>query len=477
VAARPLPDVVRTVLVDRGGAPLHFVLAHVALALDGTPEALRWLSVALALGTIPLCFELGRRLSGWPAGVTAAAVASASTMLGIYGSFGRMYALFAFVTALAAVLFVRALHLRTRRAALVAAAAAVLLPAAHPYGLLVVAAEGCVALAVWRGRPLRPALEVAAVGLLAVPFAVASLRLADRYEADVGGRAIISAPDALRYLRHVLAAFAGGHGVLFAVFLGLGIGGLAVLARREPAFAAFTCLAVAAPVVFLLVVGTAEGADQLYARHLIFALPLWSAAIGAGVATATARLGEPGQAVAVAAVAAVAVLAPAGGARDPRDAVSGTPGRLAAPAAQVEADAAPGDVLFPYSPVYLAALPAAREGVVVTRAGADLLLRGLDDAEYPVRRVFVALQLDRVELDGEIETPEGIEAHVYPSWLLLEAEGPLADREAVLVALAEALGAARAATADDFRFAAQGLAAACNALESLGRPCPVATRR
>ena len=459
-------------LWDRGGAPLHFVLAHVALALDATPGALRWLSVALALATIPLCCELGRRLAGPAAGATAAVVAAASTMLGVYGSFGRMYALFAFATAVAAVLFVRALELRTRRAALVAAAAAVLLPAAHPYGLLVLAAEAVVALAVWRGRPLRPGLQVAAVGLLAVPFAAAGLRLADRYEAGVGGRANISPDGAARYLGYVLEAFAGGRGVLFAVFLVLGIAGLVVLARSEPAFAAFTCLALAAPLALLLVVGTSEGAGQVYTRHLIFALPLWSAAVGVAVATATARLGELGQTAAVAAVAAVAILAPPGGVRDPRAAVSGEPNRLAAPAARTEAEAEPGDVLFPYSPVYLAALPAARNGVVLTRAQADLVLRGLEEAEFPVRRVFVALPLDRVQLEREVETPEGIEARVYPSWLLLEAEGPFADREALLTALAESLAAARDASDDRFRFAGQSLAAVCNALETLGETCP-----
>jgi hypothetical protein len=43
IAARPLGEVLQTVVLDRGGAPLHFVLAHVALALDRSPDALRWL--------------------------------------------------------------------------------------------------------------------------------------------------------------------------------------------------------------------------------------------------------------------------------------------------------------------------------------------------------------------------------------------------------------------------------------------------
>ena len=43
ISARPLGDLLRTVVLDRGGAPLHFLLAHVALAVDTTPESVRWL--------------------------------------------------------------------------------------------------------------------------------------------------------------------------------------------------------------------------------------------------------------------------------------------------------------------------------------------------------------------------------------------------------------------------------------------------
>ena len=52
---------------------------------------------------------------------TAALVAAASPMLAVYGSFGRMYSLYAFASAVAADLFVRALRERTPRTALAAA--------------------------------------------------------------------------------------------------------------------------------------------------------------------------------------------------------------------------------------------------------------------------------------------------------------------------------------------------------------------
>ena len=54
ISARPLGDLLHTVVLDRGGAPLHFMLAHVALAIDTTPESLRWLSLVFALATVPV---------------------------------------------------------------------------------------------------------------------------------------------------------------------------------------------------------------------------------------------------------------------------------------------------------------------------------------------------------------------------------------------------------------------------------------
>src|SRR5205809_7885259 len=106
ISAQPLGDVLHTVLLDRGGAPLHFVLAHIAFAVDGSPTTLRWLSLVFALATIPVCYDLARRLAGQFAGLTAAALAATSQLLAIYGTFGRIYSLFAFTSALALDLFV-----------------------------------------------------------------------------------------------------------------------------------------------------------------------------------------------------------------------------------------------------------------------------------------------------------------------------------------------------------------------------------
>src|SRR5438046_1274605 len=186
ISARPLADLLHTVVLDRGGAPLHFLLVHAALSLDATPAALRCVSVVFALATVPLCYDLTRRIAGRFAGLIAAALAATSQLLLIYGTFGRMYTLFAFASALAADLFVRALA-RPQCGSAVAAAAAALLPlAVHPFGAFLFAAEAAVALWLWRGRRLRPAVPVVAVAALALPLVLADLRLSERYAPDTG---------------------------------------------------------------------------------------------------------------------------------------------------------------------------------------------------------------------------------------------------------------------------------------------------
>src|SRR5256886_5545188 len=158
ISARPLADLLHAVVLDRGGAPLHFLLVHAALSLDATPEALRCVSVVFALATVPLCYDLARRMAGRFAGLIAAALAATSQLLLIYGTFGRMYTLFAFASALAADLFVRALARPQRGTALAAAAAALLPLAVHPFGAFLFAAQAAVALWLRRWRQLRPAV-------------------------------------------------------------------------------------------------------------------------------------------------------------------------------------------------------------------------------------------------------------------------------------------------------------------------------
>jgi len=448
VSAEPLSSVVRTVIRDRGGAPLHFVLAHVALTLDPSPAALRWLSVVFALATVPLCYDLGRRLAGPLAGGTAAVVAASSQMLGIYGTFGRMYSLFAFTAALAVDLFVRATERRTRGAVLAAAAAAWLLPAVHPFGIILVAAEAGVALVLWRGKPLRAVLPVVAIVAATIPFVLADLRLADRYSAGLSGQSGLVTPFRATYVSaRALGSFAGGREPLVLLFFALAALGFVVLAGRRSPFAALACVAlVVPPVVLVLGRSTGGATDHLEARQLIFWLPLWAALIGVGTARAVRDVHPALRVLSLALLCALALLAPAAIA-DPRTAPSGTQEAMAAPAAWLLTHVERNDVLFPNSPVFLAALHATHGVATVPREEPSLVLRAVRRATLPIGSVLVAVPLDQgtvsvVALRRRLGA--GFEVRPYRRWLIIRAAGPFRDRGAVVVAAARALSAARA---------------------------------
>jgi mannosyltransferase len=457
ISARPVSEIILTTVWDRGGAPLHFLLTHLAFQIDISADALRWLSVVFAIGTVLLCYDLGRRLAGPVAGVGAAVVAATSGMLAVYGSFGRMYALLAFVSALAAVLFVRALDERTTRAAVAAAAAAWLLPAVHPYGGIVVAIEALIALAVWRGRPLRPALPVLAIGLAMVPFAIADLRLANRFEVsgEAEGR-LATWDEAWDQLSSAVSGFAGGEGLTLALFLGLALGGAVILLRRRPELVVWGALALAAPPVLAALVRTGRAPD-LSPRHLIFALPFFAACVGVAVA----RL--PAAPLSLAAVSAVAVFS-AQGIVDPRTitytAALGSEEALAEPAAWLEKRVGDGDVLYPYSSVFLAALPESGEAVSLPRGQAQSLLAAVDRLDYPVRGLFVAIPA---------EGPLG-------AWTIMRVPGPFADAMALLQRTLGALQAQRATLPANAPEPLQdwfGLneTVLCEALSTLGAEC------
>jgi mannosyltransferase len=431
ISARPLGDMLHTVVLDRGGAPLHFLLAHVALALDTTADALRWLSLVFALATIPLCFDLGRRLAGTAAGLTAAALAATSQFLAIYGTFGRMYSLFAFSSVLAVDLFVRALDRPTRRTAFVAAFAALLPLAVHPFGAFLFAAEVAVATWLWRGRNVRAAVPTIAATLCALPLLLVNLRLGERY----AGEDLAAGYDAREAGLRALGGAAGGSGVVLAVFVALAVAGAFVLARRRHPFAWLALLTLAAPPAALAAAGAINVvSDRVGPRHLVFMLPLWIGLVAAGVVQIRGML----RPVAIVVLVVVAFFAPTA-IHDPRTVAQERP--VEAPAAELRAEISPGDVLYPYSPVFLAALPAAAEARGFPRE--PVALARIADRTRNVPAVFISVA-------------------TRDSWLILERHGPFLDGRDVLKAVVNALEETRPATA----YSRQLRGAACAALDS-----------
>src|SRR3954451_346118 len=85
-----LGDVLQTVIAERGGAPLHFLLAWPVVHAGGGLTALRLVSLDFAVASEPLMALLGARLADRTTGVVAAAFASASWVFLFHGIFGRM---------------------------------------------------------------------------------------------------------------------------------------------------------------------------------------------------------------------------------------------------------------------------------------------------------------------------------------------------------------------------------------------------
>jgi hypothetical protein len=439
ISARPLGELLHTVVLDRGGAPLHFLLAHVALAIDTTPESLRWLSLVFALATVPLCYDLTRRVAGRSAGLIAAALAATSQLLLVYGTFGRMYTLFAFASALAADLYVRALQRPQLRAVLAAAAAALLPLAVHPFGAFLFAAEAGVALWLWRGRPLRRSLPVLGVAVLALPLLLADSRLSERY-APEAGQHLEGGTSVGAATLHALGGAAGGRGVVLALFVAVAAIGAFALARSQPAVAVLSILTIVVPPAVLAVANAAEVAsDRLAPRHLIFMLPLWIALVATGASRISALLPTKTRAAAFAAIVAAAALAPTA-VSEPRTIPTGTERAVAAPAAWLATQLGPGDVLYPYSPVFLAALPAAKEARAYSRE--PVALARAVKRTGATRAVFISIPL-REPVNGDALRRAGVRFRAFPSWLILESRGPFATGT---VALESAMELLRTAT-------------------------------
>jgi len=219
--------------------------------------------------------------------------------------------------------------------------------------------------------------------------------------------------------------------------------------------AALTALWLLAPPLLFLSVQSRSSPD-LSPRHLIYALPLWAAAAGVGAARLLARAGPPVQAAALGLLTLAAAFGSTG-VHDPRElrfpAGLGAEKELAGPAARLRSEIRTGDVLFPFSALHLAALPASGDARALPRAQPDILARAIRRVELPAGSLFVAvpvagtqIQLDR--LDARAERIGG--------WLILERRGPFRDRPSIAAAISTLLREARAATTPPYHTALAG---------------------
>jgi hypothetical protein len=232
--------------------------------------------------------------------------------------------------------------------------------------------------------------------------------------------------------------------------------GLATLVRENPPVAALTALWLLGPPVLFLTVKTGSSLD-LSPRHLIYVLPLWAAAAGVGAARLLARRSRPMQAAALGLLTLAAAFGSTG-VHDPRElrfpVGMASERELAVPAARLRAKIEPGDLLYPFSAVYLAPLPEAGRATGLPRAQVKLLVRALHRVDLPAGSVYVAVPVakTRIRLAAlRAQLGPGFSAERLGGWLILERKGPLSDRVSIADAIAILLRKAQSATSNPYQ--------------------------
>jgi hypothetical protein len=281
VGRHPLDELFQVVLEERGGAPLHFLLAwavaHVGLGLGG----LRVVSAALAVASLPLVALLGARLAGRRQALVATVIVAASWTFLFHGVYGRMYSLFLFTSVLSYLALLRALERGGRPAWALWALAILATVATHPYGALVLATQALYVVASRRDRLRQATAAFASVGLVGIPFWLTDLVLAGRFEVGVGGGGDrLGGPwPVVVYFWHVAGDFTAGWWPVLALVIILGAVGLRSLPRSAVLLIA-SVVGVPALAFLAARLGSATSPET---RHLIFALPFAALALGAGV--------------------------------------------------------------------------------------------------------------------------------------------------------------------------------------------------
>ena len=371
-----------TVHAERGGAPLHFLVAWVVVHLGGGLTALRFASALFAVASIPVVAALSARLTDLRAALVATMVASASWLVLFHGVYGRMYSLFLLTSALSYLALLVAVERDDRGRWALWGLATLAAIASHPYGALVLASQGIFVLT--RARTRRAFAALALVALVATPFWLTDRVLAGRLDAGVG-RGGDRLP-VVGYLADVARDSSSGFFEVLVLVLALAVFGWWKL--RPPAKWLVACVVVVP--ALLLALAHAGSSASPESRHLIFMLPFFSTAVAAGlVAILRPRL-------LLAGAVALLLAAEVGWAwhRTPALFEGESAARIEAreaASAWLAATARPDDVLFGYDPVFLGAWERDRSfpDTVVPRADSKLALSRLRSESSLGRGVWV----------------------------------------------------------------------------------------
>ena len=447
VTQQPIGDVFATVFAERGGAPLHWLLAYLAGSISPSLTALRLVSVIFAVASMPVIAALVARLSDRRTALVATALAAASWITIYHGIYARMYSLFLFLSALSFLTLLRAVGTRDPKRWAAWIATMVLTIATQPYGTFVLAAQAVYVLARrWRREfSLRPAvISFALVVALVAPLWLIYRTLASRFGIGVTGESdskLGSPADVLEYVWHTIGDFGAGWTAATAVFAALAVLGAVVLFRSRPSAVLLTAAVLLVPTLALMVTRS-QSAVFLESRHLIFALPFFQMLVAAGLLKLAGLAGRGEAGAVLLGVTALLAVELAWGWHKTPYMYAGEPAareQAREQAAQwLAATSRPGDVLFGYEPLYLDAREAGAPfgSVIVQRADPRLAVESLDEAPKPLGRgvwVFDASdQSDqsRVQLTIPESAPGPVfEARAWGPFLVLRTKEPVRDAE------------------------------------------------
>ena len=442
-----LPGVVEHVTRDRGGAPLHFLLAWAVAHLGFGLGGLRLLSAVFAIASLPLVAALGTRLADARVGFVATLVVAPSWLFLFHGVYGRMYSLFLFLSLACLLALLRALDHDGRGAWALWVATALLTVAAHPYGVLMLGGQGLFVLVARRDRIRSAALAGGFVLVLGIPFWLTDLVLAGRFDIGVGGGgAKLGGPEAVaRYLwRSAGDASAGWWPVTVLAVTAAVVG---VARMRRDAQALVLCSLGATLVAFLVAkLGNSAAPES---RHLIFLLPLFAVS----VSTTIVLLGRRSLTLAVVATTALVVTQVAWAWHRSSPLFDWEPDARQAARAEAEtwlaSTSRPDDVLFGYEPLYLGAWERNRSSfptTVIPRADPVLALRTLR-REAPLGRGVWVLDASernnirpRLEIERRLPDPaKPYEVRAFGPFLVIRTVRPVVTPKAFLYYAARAL--------------------------------------
>jgi len=442
-----LPGVVEHVTRDRGGAPLHFLLAWAVAHLGFGLGGLRLLSAVFAIASLPLVAALGTRLADARVGFVATLVVAPSWLFLFHGVYGRMYSLFLFLSLACLLALLRALDHGGRGPWALWVATALLTVAAHPYGVLMLGGQGLYVLVARRDRIRSAVLAGGFVLVLGIPFWLTDLVLAGRFDIGVGGGgAKLGGPEAVaRYLwRSAGDASAGWWPVTVLAVTAAVVG---VARMRRDAQALVLCSLGATLVAFLVAkLGNSAAPES---RHLIFLLPLFAVS----VSTTIVLLGRRSLTLAVVATTALVVTQVAWAWHRSSPLFDWEPDARQAARAEAEtwlaSTSRPDDVLFGYEPLYLGAWERNRSSfptTVVPRADPVLALRTLR-REAPLGRGVWVLDASernnirpRLEIERRLPDPaKPYEVRAFGPFLVIRTVRPVVTPKAFLYYAARAL--------------------------------------